>query len=48
VEKGRAVFRAAFQDAAQQRIDASEKKGRRCGNAAVGRSARTEAPATGS
>jgi hypothetical protein len=44
VEKGRETLRDALQQAVQQRIDAAEKKGRRCGSVAVGKSVRTAVP----
>ena len=44
VEKGRETLRATLEQAVQTRIDAAEKKGRRCGSAPVVRSARTAAP----
>jgi hypothetical protein len=46
-EKGRAALRATLQQAVQQRIDAAEKKGRRCGSVPVGRSAKTVAETHG-
>jgi hypothetical protein len=43
VEKGRETLRATLEQAVQERIDAAEKKGRRCGSVRVDKSARTVA-----
>jgi hypothetical protein len=43
VEKGRETLCATLQQAVQQRIDAAEKKGRRCVSVRVVRSAKTAA-----
>jgi hypothetical protein len=43
LERGRQVNRQVLQQAVQQRIDALEKKGRRCGPAAVVDHAKTAA-----
>jgi hypothetical protein len=44
VAKGRETLRATLVQAVQARVDAAEKKGRRCDSARVVRSARTAAP----
>jgi hypothetical protein len=47
VDKGRDTMRATLEQAVQQRIDAAEKKGRRCGSARVVSCAKTEGPVPG-
>jgi hypothetical protein len=44
---GRDVQRQLLQQAVQRRIDAAEKKGRRCGRAPAGVGRRTAGPASG-
>jgi phage terminase Nu1 subunit (DNA packaging protein) len=43
VEKGRETLRATLERTVQQRIEAAEKKGRRCGSVPVVRNAKTVA-----
>lgn len=44
VDKGRETLCATLQQAVQQRIDAAEKKGRRCASVRAVRGAKTGAP----
>jgi hypothetical protein len=43
LEKGRQTLRATLEQTVQERIDAAEKKGRRCGSAHAVRNAKTAA-----
>ena len=44
VEKGRERLRATLEQTVQERINANEKKGRRCGSVRVDRSGKIAAP----
>jgi hypothetical protein len=44
LERGRDALRSTLEQAVQRRIDAAEKKGRRCGGVGADNSARTAAP----